>query len=62
MAKDKGIQQPQPQQTLTRVYMDIPAEVHHAAKIAALQANTTLKGWLESLIQQALKPAPKGKK
>lgn len=44
---------------LSRVYMDISAEVHHAAKIAALTANLTLKAWLEQVINAAL---VKGKK
>lgn len=55
-------QQPQVQSPLSRVYMDIPAEAHHAAKLAALQAGVSLKAWLEKLVLEAVTPAKKTKK
>lgn len=58
MAKKQEVQQ-QVSGPLSRVYMDITAETHHAAKVAALKANLTLKAWLESVITAAI---AKGKK
>lgn len=39
-----------------RVYMDLNEEIQTAAKMAALQAGLTLKGWLEKLVTDAVKP------